>query len=459
MSSKKYTFGFMATILALSLGLTACGTNNNAIGGNQTSLENLKTNNTVISGKPQASLVSFKTKKTEEKAEDKNAIRPFKVNIPEAELKDLRDRIKATRWPEKEPVSDQSHGVQLDTIKSLAKYWANDYDWRKVEKKLNSYPQFVTEIDGLDIHFIHVKSKHKGAMPIVITHGWPGSIIEQLKLIDPLTNPTAYGGKAEDAFDVVIPSMPGYGFSERADTTGWGPDHIAKAWDVLMKRLGYNKYVAQGGDWGALVTELMGVQAPKGLIGIHTNMPGVIPPDVDKALWSGAPVPPGLSADEEKAFNQVRENKFGYSYIMGTRPQTLTAMVDSPIGLASIMIDHDWKSYELISRVFAGQKEGLTRDDILDNITLFWLTKTGVSSSRLYLENKFSFFGVKGVTKVPVAVSVFPDELYEAPKSWAEKAYTNLIYYNKVDKGGHFAAWEQPALLTSELRKAFKTLR
>ncbi|WP_227013947.1 epoxide hydrolase family protein [Paenibacillus psychroresistens] len=445
----------LAMILSLSLGLTACGTNANVIGGHpkKNSQENQQVKQQVNPQKSNIYQMENKDQPT-----DKKAIRPFHVNIPEAELTELRNRIKATRWPEKEPVSDQSHGVQLATIQSLAKYWANDYDWRKIESKLNSLPQFITEIDGLDIHFIHVRSKHKNALPIIVTHGWPGSIIEQLKIIDPLVNPTAHGGKESDAFDVVIPSIPGYGFSERESTVGWGPDHIARAWDVLMKRLGYKKYVAQGGDWGAIITDLMGVQAPKGLLGIHTNMPGAIPTAVDAAIWSGAPMPPGLSAEEKKAFNQVRENKFGYSYIMKTRPQSLTGLVDSPIGLASILIDHDWKSYALISRVFAGQKEGLTRDDILDNITLFWLTKTGVSSSRLYLENKYPFFAVKGV-KIPVAVSVFPDELYEAPKSWAMKAYPKLIHYNKLSKGGHFAAWEQPTLLTTEIRTAFKKLR
>jgi pimeloyl-ACP methyl ester carboxylesterase len=392
---------------------------------------------------------------------DNNAIRPFHVHIPEEEIIELRRRINATRWPEKETVADQSQGVQLETIQELARYWANDYDWRKVEAKVSAMPHFITEIDSLDIHFIHVRSKHENAMPIVIAHGWPGSIFEQMKLVEPLTNPTAFGGSAADAFHVVIPSMPGYGFSGKPTTTGWDPKRIASAYGELMTRLGYTKYVAHGGDWGAIVVDFMGVQEPKGLIGLHTNMAGVIPSDVDAAIWSGNPLPAGLTDEEKKACAQVLENKFAYASMMGTRPQTLTGLVDSPIGLATFMLDHDWKSLALIARSFAGVNEGLTRDDVLDNISLFWFTNSGISASRIYWENGqagISFFGVKGV-KLPVAVSVYPDELYEAPKSWAEIAYPNLIHYNKLPKGGHFAAWEQPEFVTLELRTAFKTLR
>ncbi|GGI12685.1 epoxide hydrolase family protein [Gottfriedia solisilvae] len=392
---------------------------------------------------------------------DKKAIRPFHVNIAEEELIELRRRINATRWPEKETVTDQSQGVQLETIQKLAHYWANEYDWRKMEAKLNSYPNYITEIDDLDIHFIHVRSKHEDALPLIIAHGWPGSIIEQMKLIEPLTNPTAYGGSASDAFHVVIPSMPGYGFSGKPTTTGWNPKRIASAYSELMTRLGYTKYAAQGGDWGAIVVDFMGVQEPEGLIGIHTNMAGVIPPEVDAAIWTGNPLPSGLSDEEKKAAAQVGENKFAFAAILGTRPQTMTGLVDSPVGLAAFLLDHDWKSLAMKSRSIAGIEEGITIDDILDNISLFWFTNTGVSTSRIYWENTvagISFFGVKGV-KIPVAVSVFPDELYEAPKSWAEKAYPNLIHYNKLPKGGHFAAWEQPEHITSELRTAFKKLR
>jgi pimeloyl-ACP methyl ester carboxylesterase len=389
------------------------------------------------------------------------SLRPFRIDIPDTELAELKRRIKATRWPEKETVSDQSQGVQLATIKELARYWLEDYDWRKVEARINSYPHYLTEIDGLDFHFIHVRSKHENALPVIIAHGWPGSIIEQLKLIEPLTNPTAHGGTAADAFHVVIPSMPGYGFSGKPSTTGWNPKRIAHAYAELMNRLGYSKYVAQGGDWGSIVVNFMGLQEPKGLLAIHTNMPETIPPDVDAAIWSGGPLPAGLSEEEKKACAQVRENKFAYAFLMGTRPQTLTGFVDSPIGLAAFMIDHDWKSYVMIARSFAGVPEGLTPDDILDNITLFWLTGTAVSAGKLYWENAVagtSFLVAKGV-KLPTACSVFPDELYEAPRSWAEKAYPKLIHYNRLPKGGHFAAWEQPGFMTSELRTAFKTLR
>jgi pimeloyl-ACP methyl ester carboxylesterase len=394
-------------------------------------------------------------------AQDNTAIRPFKVNVPEEEITELKRRIKATRWPEKETVSDQSQGVQLGTIQELARYWADEYDWRKIESRINSYPHFITEIDGLDFHFIHVRSKHENAMPILIAHGWPGSIIEQMKLIEPLTNPTAHGGSEADAFHVVIPSMPGYGYSGKPTTTGWDPKRIARAYGELMTRLGYTKYVAQGGDWGAIVVNFMGVQEPQGLLGIHTNMPQVIPPEVDAAIWAGNPLPSSLSDEEKKACAQVRENKFAYALQMGTRPQTLTGLVDSPVGLAAFMIDHDWKSHALIARSFAGVQEGLTRDDVLDNISLFWFTSTAISAARLYWENTvagLSFFVVKGV-KLPVAVSVFPDELYEAPKSWTEKAYPKLIHYNTLPKGGHFAAWEQPEFMISEIRTAFKSLR
>ena len=397
-------------------------------------------------------------------AQDSTAIRPFTVPIvPQAALDDLRRRIAATRWPEKETVADDSQGVQLATMKALAAYWGKTYDWRKCEAKLKALPNFITTIDGLDIHFIHVRSKNPNALPVIITHGWPGSIVEQLKIIDPLTNPTAHGGKPEDAFDVVIPSMPGYGFSGKPTTTGWDPQHIARAWTVLMKRLGYTKFVAQGGDWGAIVTELMGVQAPPGLVGIHTNMANVIPPDIDKAAFSGAPAPADLSADEKLAYERlsfVYAKGIGYGFQLGLRPQTMYGIADSPIGLAAYFLDHDARSYEMIARVFDGKSEGLTRDDVLDNITITWLTNTAISGARLYWENKgASFFAVKGVTAVPVAVSVFPDELYPAPRSWAEKAYPKLIHYNRLPKGGHFAAWEQPELLVGEMRAGFKSLR
>ena len=392
------------------------------------------------------------------------AIRPFRIDVPEEELVDLRRRIEATRWPEKEPVADASQGVPLATMQKLARYWATDYDWRKCETRLNAVPNFITEIDGLDIHFIHVRSKHPDALPIIITHGWPGSVIEQMKLIGPLTDPTAHGGRPEDAFDVVIPNMPGYGFSGRPTETGWDPARIARAWATLMKRLGYTKYVAQGGDWGAVVVDIMATQGHPELIAIHSNMPGVVPPDIDKAAQAGAPTPSDLSADEKLAYERltvVYAKGIGYAYQMGLRPQTLYAIADSPVGLAAYLLDHDERSLALISRSFDGVPEGLTRDDILDNATLFWLTNTAISSARLYWENKFaSFFGVKGVSvSMPVAVSVFPDELYPAPRSWAELAYPKLIYYNRLPKGGHFAAWEQPQLFATELRAAFRSLR
>ena len=393
---------------------------------------------------------------------DKNAIRPFHVNVPEAELTELRGRINATKWPERETVTDQSQGVQLAIMQKLAHYWGTEYDWRRCEAKLKALPNFITEIDGLDIHFIHVRSKHDNALPLIVTHGWPGSIVEQLKIVDPLTNPTAHGASASDAFHLVIPSIPGYGFSGKPTTPGWDPARIARAWVALMKRLGYTLFVAQGGDWGAVITEVMAAQAPPELLGIHSNMPGVIPPDIDKAAQSGAPIPPGLSADERLAYERlafVYAKGVGYAYQMGLRPQTLYGIADSPVGLAAYLLDHDARSYELIARAFAGQPGGLTRDDVLDNVTLTWLTNTAISSARLYWENKFaSFFGVKGVS-IPVAVSVFPDELYPTPRTWAERAYPRLIHYNKLDRGGHFAAWEQPQLFSEEVRAGFRSLR
>jgi pimeloyl-ACP methyl ester carboxylesterase len=397
-----------------------------------------------------------------EQPSDKNAIRPFQVSFPEAELTELRRRISATKWPEREPVNDATQGVQLATMQKLADYWAKEYDWRKCEANLKALPNFITEIDGLDIHFIHVRSKHENALPVIITHGWPGSIVEQLKIIEPLTDPTAHGGSADDAFDVVIPSMPGYGFSGKPAETGWGPERIARAWDVLMKRLGYQNYVAQGGDWGAVVVDMMGVQAPKGLLAIHTNMAGIFPADIDAAAFSGAPAPSGLSDDEKLAYERVQfvyQKGIAYGFQMGLRPQTLYGIADSPIGLAAYFLDHDARSYELIARVFDGQSEGLTRDDILDNITITWLTNTAISGARLYWEYfGKGFFNAKGVS-IPVAVSVFPDELYPAPRSWAERAYPKLIHYNKLEKGGHFAAWEQPQTFSEEVRTGFRSLR
>jgi pimeloyl-ACP methyl ester carboxylesterase len=391
---------------------------------------------------------------------DATAIRPFSINVPDSDLEDLRRRILATRLPERETVADFSQGVPLATVQKLARYWGTEYDWRRVEARLNAVPNFITEIDGLDIHFIHVRSRHEKALPIIITHGWPGSIIEQLKLVEPLTDPTAHGGTAADAFDVVIPSMPGYGFSGKPTTTGWGPERIARAWNALMRRLGYTKYVAQGGDWGAIIVDQMGVQAPPELMAIHTNMAGVVPPSLNAAAFSGAPVPGGLSGDEQHAYEQLAAfyKDVYYAFLMGTRPQTLTALADSPVGLATFLIDHDRRSLELIARSFDGVPEGLTRDDVLENATLFWLTNTAVSAARLYWEFKLGFFTPKGV-QVPVAVSAFPDDLFQAPRSWAEQAYPRLIHYNRLPRGGHFAAWEQPKLLSEEIRAGFKSLR
>jgi pimeloyl-ACP methyl ester carboxylesterase len=390
-----------------------------------------------------------------------SAIRPFHVSFPEAELTELRRRVNATRWPERETVTDATQGVQLATVQKLADYWGKDYDWSKCEAKLKALPHFITEIDGLDFHFIHVRSKHERALPMIVTHGWPGSVIEQLKIIGPLTNPEAHGGPASDAFHLVIPSLPGYGFSGKPSAAGWGPERIARTWTELMKRLGYTKYVAQGGDWGALITQLMGAQAAPGLLGIHTNMPGAVPPDIDKAAFAGAPAPSGLSADEQHAYDRLvffYTRGLAYAQEMGNRPQTLYGIADSPIGLAGWILDHDASSYAMMARVFDGKTEGLTRDDILDNITFYWLTKTGVSSARLYWENKLAFFAPKNV-QIPVAVSVYPEEIYAAPRSWVEKAFPKLIYFNKLPKGSHFAAWEQPAFFVSDVRAAFKSLR
>jgi pimeloyl-ACP methyl ester carboxylesterase len=392
-------------------------------------------------------------------------IRPFRVDIPDAALEDLRRRIAATNWPEKETVTDQSQGVPLAMIQKLARHWMTDYDWRTCEAKLNALPQFITELDGLDIHFIHVRSPHEDALPLIVNHGWPGSIIEQLKIIDPLTNPTAHGASPADAFDVVIPSMPGYGFSAKPTSTGWGPERIARAWAELMGRLGYTRYLAQGGDWGAFVVDQMGLQAPAGLLGIHTNMPGAVPADLDKASLAGDPPPAGLPAEEQRAYQQLLRTytQVEYAKMMAARPQTLYGIADSPVGLAAWLLDHNDADGQPAAAVAAALDRTtsttgeLTRDEVLDNITLYWLTNTGVSASRLYWEYKGGFFNAKGVT-IPVATTIFPGEQYQAPRSWAERAYPNLIYYHQVDRGGHFAAWEQPQLFTQELRAAFRSL-
>jgi pimeloyl-ACP methyl ester carboxylesterase len=393
-------------------------------------------------------------------------VRRFRVDVADEALEDLRRRIASTSWPEKETVADSSQGVPLAMIQDLAGYWATDYDWRRCEETLNSLPQFLIEIDGLDIHFIHVRSEHDGALPLIVNHGWPGSIIEQLKIIDPLTNPTAYGASEADAFDVVIPSMPGYGFSGKPTNTGWGPERMARAWAELMMRLGYSRYVAQGGDWGAFVVDQMGLQAPTGLAAVHTNMPATVPADVDKASLAGEPPPSGLSAEERRAYEQLIRTyaQVEYARYMAARPQTLYGIADSPVGLAAWLLDHNDADGQPAAAVVAAlsrttSAEGeLTRDEILDNVTLYWLTKTGVSASRLYWEYKGGFFNAKGVS-IPVAVSVFPGEQYQAPRTWAERAYPNLIYFNEVEKGGHFAAWEQPNLFTQEIRAAFRSLR
>jgi pimeloyl-ACP methyl ester carboxylesterase len=406
--------------------------------------------------------VSVTTKETT----DPTAIRPFRVDIPAEALDDLRRRIAATQWPEKETVPDDSQGVPLATMQALARYWATGYDWRRCEAELNALPQFITEIDGLDIHFIHVRSQHEDALPLVVNHGWPGSIVEQLKIIDGLTDPTAHGGSAEDAFDVVIPSMPGYGFSGKPTDTGWGPERMGRAWDQLMKRLGYTQYVAQGGDWGAFVVDQMGLQAPEGLLAIHTNMPATVPADIDKATLAGDPPPLGLSAEERRAYDGLIRTygQVEYAKMMAARPQTLYGIADSPVGLAAWLLDHNDADGQPAAAVTAALERTesetgeLTRDEVLDNITLYWLTNTGVSASRLYWEYKGGFFNAKGVS-IPVAVTVFPGEQYQAPRNWAEQAYPNLIYFNEVDRGGHFAAWEEPELFSAELRAGFRPLR
>ena len=403
---------------------------------------------------------------TTAKSTDSTAIRPFHLEVPEEQLAELRRRIVATQWPEKETVPDDSQGVPLETMQKLARYWATEYDWRRCEAELNALPQFITEIDGLDIHFIHVRSRHEDALPLVVNHGWPGSVVEQLKIVDRLTNPTAHGASAEDAFHLVIPSMPGYGFSGKPTDTGWGPERMGRAWDVLMKRLGYTEYVAQGGDWGAFVVDQMGLQAPDGLLGIHTNMPAAVPADIDRASLAGEPPPSDLPAEERRAYDGLIRTygQVEYAHMMAARPQTLYGIADSPVGLAAWLLDHNDADgqpavavAEALERTDSATGE-LTRDEVLDNITLYWLTNTGVSASRLYWEYKGGFFNAKGV-QIPVAVTVFPSEQYQAPRRWAEQAYPNLIHFNEVDRGGHFAAWEQPELFSTELRAGFRSLR
>ena len=399
-----------------------------------------------------------------------DAIRAFRINVPEANLVDLRRRLAATRWPDKETVADDSQGVPRAMLQELVRHWQTDYDWRKVEARLNALPQFITEIDGLDIHFIHVRSKHEDALPLIVTHGWPGSVIEHLKIVDPLTNPMAHGGDVSDAFHLVIPSMPGYGFSGRPTSTGWDPSRIARAWIVLMKRLGYTRYVAQGGDWGSPVTNEMAKLAPPELLGIHVNLPGVVPPEIFKAIQSGDPPPTNLSVDEERAFEQVKvsfSTRRAYAQIMGTRPQTLSGLADSPSGLAAWLLDHP-DGYgqpaaaiasAVVGHTVNGHTAGaLTRDDVLDDITLYWLTNTAISSARLYCENKINLY-LRANVSIPAAVTVFPGENFQAPRSWTEQAYHKLIYFHRADKGGHFAAWEQPELFSTELRAAFRPLR
>jgi pimeloyl-ACP methyl ester carboxylesterase len=403
---------------------------------------------------------------TTAKSTDSTAIRPFHLEVPEEQLAELRRRIVATQWPEKETVPDDSQGVPLETMQKLARYWATEYDWRRCEAELNALPQFITEIDGLDIHFIHVRSRHEDALPLVVNHGWPGSVVEQLKIVDRLTNPTAHGASAEDAFHLVIPSMPGYGFSGKPTDTGWGPERIGRAWDVLMKRLGYTEYVAQGGDWGAFVVDQMGLQAPDGLLGIHTNMPAAVPADIDRATLAGEPPPSDLPDEERRAYDGLIRTygQVEYAHMMAARPQTLYGIADSPVGLAAWLLDHNDADgqpavavAEALERTDSATGE-LTCDEVLDNITLYWLTNTGVSASRLYWEYKGGFFNAKGV-QIPVAVTVFPSEQYQAPRRWAEQAYPNLIHFNEVDRGGHFGAWEQPELFCTELRAGFRSLR